>query len=122
MYFGNYRRLVYLAPGVAWCRAVRSIEEECFTLVSRKLVNGVPADSASVQMTVNLQLPIQIQLLVDELQQAVKTACAHNAPYGLIPLTSVQHPVLQQSPGVPPNLCGCFQGICRQGGAGTRPK
>jgi hypothetical protein len=91
-------RLVYLAPGVAWCRAVRSIEEECFTLVSRKLVNGVPADSASVQMTVNLQLPIQIQLLVDELQQPAKTASAQNAPCGPIPLSSVLISVFQHSP------------------------
>jgi hypothetical protein len=87
-----------MAPDVVGFRSVRTIDQECFILVSRKLVNGVSADSASVQMTVDLQLPIQIQLLVDELQQPAKTAGAHNAPYGLIILSSALISVFQHSP------------------------
>jgi hypothetical protein len=86
-----------MAPGVAWRRTIRTIGEGC-QILSRKLVNGVSADSASVQMTVNLQLPIQIQLPVDELQQPAKTASARNAPYVPIPLSSVPISVFQHSP------------------------
>ena len=57
-----------------------AIDEKCFIPVARKLVNGITADIASVQMIVNLQFPVQIQLLVDELQQPPKTASAHNTP------------------------------------------
>jgi len=57
-------------------------DQKCLLLVARKLVNGITADIASVQMIVDLQLPIQIQLLVDELQQPAKTACAHNTSGG----------------------------------------
>lgn len=71
---------------------MRAINEQCVILVAHKLVNGITADIASIQVTVDLQLPIQIQLPVYELQEPVKTACAHIAPFGPIALMSVtQH-------------------------------
>jgi hypothetical protein len=39
-----------------------------------KLVNGITADFASVQMIMAFKLLIQLQLLVEELQQTAKTA------------------------------------------------
>jgi acetolactate synthase regulatory subunit len=54
------------------------MDEKGFIPVARKLVNGITADIASIQMIVNAQLPIQIQLLVDQLQKPPKTASAHN--------------------------------------------
>jgi hypothetical protein len=68
-----------------------SIDEKCFIPVARKLVYGITADIASVQVIVDFQVPIQIQLLVDELQQPVETACAHNDLYWPITFMSMQH-------------------------------
>jgi hypothetical protein len=51
----------------------------CFASIPRKFVNGIAADLASVQMMIDLQLPVQIQPFVDELHQPVKTAFAHIA-------------------------------------------
>jgi hypothetical protein len=48
------------------------------------LAHGVTADIESVQMSIDLQLSIQIQLLVDEPKQIVKAAFAHAASSGLI--------------------------------------
>jgi len=45
-----------------------AMDGKCFIPVARKPAKGVTADIASIQMIVKLQLPIQIQLLVDELQ------------------------------------------------------
>jgi hypothetical protein len=54
------------------------MNKTCFAQVARKLVHGITADIAQVQMIVDLQLLIQIQLLVDELHKPPKAACAHS--------------------------------------------
>jgi hypothetical protein len=77
---------------------VRTIDEKCPIPVARKVVSGITADIAAVQMIAELKLPIRIQLIVDELQQPVKAACTHDAPYGPIALTSVQHSVRSVQP------------------------
>jgi hypothetical protein len=69
------------------------MDEGCSAQFAQKVVSGIAANAASVQMIVDLQLPIQIQLFVDELQQPVKAACAHNAPWQTIAPTSVPNSV-----------------------------
>jgi hypothetical protein len=71
----------YLGIGRSSCEIeIEAPESQRFKPVARKLVIGIPADIASVQMIVNLQLPIQVQLLVGELQQPAKIAYAHSSP------------------------------------------
>jgi hypothetical protein len=65
-------------PAHGWFFAECAIDDKCLIPIARNLTNSISADTASVQMIVDLQLSIQIQLLVDQLQKTIKTACAHN--------------------------------------------
>jgi hypothetical protein len=46
----------------------------------QELAGRITADFAFIHMIVDLEFPGQIQLFVDKLQQAVKTAWVHNTP------------------------------------------
>jgi hypothetical protein len=80
---------MYAAKQDQWLPAVCALAEKCHVSIPRKLVNGIAADLAAVQMTVDLQLPIQIQLFVEESQKPVKTACAHTPPFTSVAPISV---------------------------------
>jgi hypothetical protein len=81
-----------------WFHAVRAMAEKGFIPVPRKMVNGVTADIASVQMIIGRELLIQIQLFVDELQQPIKIACAHSTSCRPVTLRSLQSSHTSQRP------------------------
>jgi hypothetical protein len=81
----NRPRHLNIAPDGVGFHTMRAMVEKCSIQVARKLVDGVTAYVASVQMIVDFKLLVQIQLLVGKLQQVFKIACTHSTSDGRPP-------------------------------------
>ena len=73
---GRNSRALQALEGVCWLGRYATVRY-CLIPILRKLAHGITANIATVQMSVDFQQPIQIQLLVDEPKQLVKTAFVH---------------------------------------------
>jgi len=84
-----------------WLHTRRAIDKERSSQVARKLVNGITADIASVQVIVDLELAVCIQLLVEQLQEAAETAGIPSTPHSITPSSPEPLSVVEHGLGIP---------------------
>jgi hypothetical protein len=60
---------------------IRAFHEESFVAIAGYLIDSITADRAGVQVFQYFKFIVEIQLLVQELNQLLETACIHNASH-----------------------------------------
>ena len=58
---------------------VGTLYKESLVAIAGNLIDGITTDRTLVQVAQNFQLIVEIQLLVQQLDQLLETACIHNA-------------------------------------------
>jgi len=65
--------------GYVFFDVIWAVDKVCFITIARYLINSIAADGACVQVIQHFQLFVEIQLLVEQLNQLLETACSHIA-------------------------------------------
>jgi hypothetical protein len=94
LYYSNWLELKSINPGLSsyvFLHVIRPTNKQRFVPIAGNLVYRIPADFAGMQMIQDFQFFVQLQLLVKQLHQLLKTACAHMISPMVTDLTSEIH-------------------------------